>query len=309
MPRKPRIHYPDAIFHVILRGNAGEPIFFDDRDRYRLYLLLQYAVETYRCRIHAFCLMSNHLHLVVQVESVPLTRIMQNLAQRYTQWINRMHSRTGHVFQGRYKALLIDADAYLLELVRYIHLNPVRAGIASTATSYPWSGHHGYLGKETLPWLTTDLVLSMLSQNGASARSAYAAFVQAGLGEDRRDAFHRGTCDGRILGDEAFVDGILTRTKQRQGRVYTLDEVVNRVCAYYCLSSAAIGLPGKARPMAKARALAAAIVQASPHLRLTDLAAVLGRELSALGKAAQRLMREENARALVAHMVEDLSFP
>ena len=83
MPRQPRIHYPDAVYHVILRGNAGEPIFFDDRDRYRLYLLLQSAVETYRCRVHAFCLMNNHLHLVIQVEAVPLTRIMQNISQRY----------------------------------------------------------------------------------------------------------------------------------------------------------------------------------------------------------------------------------
>ncbi|MCM2266025.1 MAG: transposase [Desulfuromonadales bacterium] len=307
MSRKPRIHYPDAVYHVILRGNAGEQIFFEDRDRYRFYLLLQYAAEAYRCRIHAFCLMSNHLHLVIQVEAVPLTRIMQNISQRYTQWINRMRSRTGHVFQGRYKALLVDADAYLLELVRYVHLNPVRAGAAQTAADYPWTGHRGYLGNECLPWLTSDLVLSMLSPNGARARSAYAAFVQEGLGGGRRDAFHRGTGEGRILGDDAFVDDVLDRVNQRQGSAYTLDKVVDMVCAHYRLSSAVLSLPGKARPMAKARALAAAIVQASPHLRLTDLATVLERDLSALGKAAQRLTCEENARELVEQLVDELS--
>lgn len=132
MARKSRIHYPSAVYHVILRGNAGDPVFFEDKDRYRFYLILQYAVETFGCRIHAFCLMNNHIHLVIQVAEISLSRIMQNVSLRFTKWINYTQSRTGHLFQGRYKALLIDAETYLLELVRYVHLNPVRAGIVST---------------------------------------------------------------------------------------------------------------------------------------------------------------------------------
>ena len=104
MARKPRIHYPSAAYHVILRGNAGDPVFFDERDRYRLYLILQYAVEKLGCRIHGFCLMTNHIHLVMQVGDIPLSRIMQNISLRYTNWINFTRSRAGHVFQGRYKA-------------------------------------------------------------------------------------------------------------------------------------------------------------------------------------------------------------
>jgi len=177
MPRKPRIHYSGAVYHVILRGNAGQPIFFADCDRYRFYLILQYVAEKFDCRIHGFCLMTNHVHLVVQTGDIPLSHIMQNLSLRYTKWINFTRSRTGHVFQGRYKALLLDADRYLLELIRYIHLNPVRAGMAATPDEYPWSSHLAYSGNETFPWLTIDWGLSMLSVDIGTARKEYAKFV------------------------------------------------------------------------------------------------------------------------------------
>lgn len=289
MARKQRIHYPGAFYHVILRGNAGDPIFFSDNDRYRLYLILQYAVEKFRCRIHAYCLMKNHLHIVMQVEDVPLSRIMQNISLRFTKWINYTQSRTGHLFQGRYKALLIDADAYLHELVRYVHLNPVRAGACATPGEYPWSGHRGYLGVEQIPWLTTEFVLSMFSSRKDQAVSAYELFINDCLGEGRRGEFHSGTCEGRILGDDQFTDGILEKVQQKVEREYSLEEVVKAVCDHYRISPEALRAPGKVRPMSEARGVAAAIVQESPHLRLTDLAKLLRRDNSALAKAAQRL--------------------
>jgi len=128
MARKPRLHVPGGLYHVILRGNGGQDIFFDDEDRYHLYLLLQHGVERYGHRIHGFCCMTNHIHLAIQVADEPLSGIMQNLSFRYTRWINKKQARTGHLFQGRYKSILVDADSYVLELVRYLHLNPVRAG-------------------------------------------------------------------------------------------------------------------------------------------------------------------------------------
>ena len=303
MPRKPRIHYPGAVYHVILRGNAGDPIFFDDRDRYRLYLLLQYAVENFHCRIHAFCLMRNHIHLAMEVDSIPLSRIMQNVSQRYTKWINYTQSRTGHLFQGRYKALLIDADAYLLELVRYVHLNPVRAGAVADPEDYPWTGHNGYLGKELIPWLTTDFVLSMLSPRIEQARKAYGSFVRDGIGEGRRSEFHSGTCEGRILGNDSFSDEILVRAQQKGDREYSLDEVVRTVCAQFQITEEKLKVPGKMRPMTEARAVAAAIVRVSPHLQLTDLARLTGRDLSALGKAAQRVTEDERSSVIVGELV------
>ena len=304
MARKPRIHFPSALYHVILRGNAGDPIFFSDQDRYHLYHIFQYAVERFDCRIHAFCLMRNHIHFVVQTGDIPLSRIMQNVSLRYTKWINYSQSRTGHLFQGRYKALLIDADAYLLELVRYIHLNPVRAGIVAATDEYPWSGHGAYLGKELLPWLTTDYVLSMFSPGAEHARKVYDSFVKDGIGEGKRKEFHSGTCEGRILGSDSFTDEILSMVDQKSEQEYSLPEVIATVCAHFHISEELLKAAGKTRPMTEARAVAAAIVQTAPHLRLTDLTKLLGRDISALGKAAQRIAGDVKKRRIVSELVD-----
>jgi putative transposase len=292
MARKPRIHFPGAVYHVILRGNAGQPIFFDERDRFRLYLIIQYVVEKFDCRIHGFCFMTNHIHLIVQAGDVSLSRIMQNFSLRYTKWVNYSQSRTGHVFQGRYKALLLDADTYLLELVRYIHLNPVRAGMSASPDDYPWSGHRGYLGKEVLPWLTTDWVLSMFSSNIQNARSGYASFVAEGIGETRRDEFHSGTCEGRILGDDNFTDKVLAKVNQRRGHDYGLSDVLSVVCRRYGITSEQLKAPGKAKPFTEARALAALLVRESSGLSLTELGIMLNRDIAPLGRAGQRLLEE-----------------
>lgn len=148
MARKPRLHVSGGLYHVMLRGNGGQAIFFTDADRYHLYLLLQEGIERYGHRVHGFCCMSNHIHLAVQVADIPLAKIMQNLSFRYTRWINQRKKRVGHLFQGRYKAILVDADSYLLQLVCYIHLNPVRANMVKRPEHYRWSGHRAYIGRE-----------------------------------------------------------------------------------------------------------------------------------------------------------------
>ena len=292
MARKPRIHFPGAVYHVILRGNAGQPIFFDERDRYRLYLLMQYVVEKFGCRIHGFCFMTNHLHLVIQSEDVPLSRIMQNFSLRYTKWINYTQARTGHLFQGRYKALLLDADSYLMELVRYIHLNPVRAGMTNSPDDYPWSGHHAYLGKELLPWLTTDRLLLMFSTDVRKAREGYAHFVAGGIGETRRDEFHSGTFEGRILGDENFTDDAFVKANQQRSSNYSISAVIGVVCRRYGITIEQMKAPGKARPYSEARAITALLVRELPGLSLTELGRLLGRDIAPLGRAGRRLLDE-----------------
>jgi len=202
MARKPRVHYPAAVYHVILRGNGGQEIFFSDEDCFRYYLLLQEGTERYGHQVHAFCLMTNHVHLAIQVREVGLARIMQNIAFRYTRWINGRHNRTGHLFQGRYKAVLIDANSYLLELTRYIHLSPVRSGMVRRPEDDSWSGHRAYLGLETILWLTTDWVLSLFSKRLSLARRAYTRFVHDGKHGAHQEEYHKGTeIDSRILGD------------------------------------------------------------------------------------------------------------
>jgi putative transposase len=228
MARKPRVHYPGALYHVILRGNDGQGIFFDDKDRTRFYFLIQEGIERFGHRIHAFCLMTTHVHLAIQVGEVSLSRILQNLSFRYTRWTNWRHNRSGHLFQGRYKAVLVDADAYLLELTRYVHLNPVRAGMVTEPEDYPWSGHRGYLGLEAIPWLTTEWVLGQFSGRLLAARRAYRGFVSEGKGEGWRAEYDKGSdTDSRILGDDAFIDRMLGQRQARGARSrVSIDEVM-----------------------------------------------------------------------------------
>lgn len=289
MPRKPRIHYPGALYHVMLRGNAGEPVFFDESDRCRFYLLLQEGVERFGFRVHAFCCMTNHIHLALQVGEIPLSRIMQNLSLRYTAWFNRRQERSGHLFQGRYKALLIDGESYLLELVRYLHLNPVRAAVVSLPEDYPWSSHRGYLGREVLPWLTTDWSLSLFATQVSKARREYSRYVQEGLLDGHREEFQRGTCEGRILGDDRFAEEALSRAKERKRHPPRLHDVIESVCRYYELTPDALRAPGKGRPGSEGRAWAAWLVRETPHLTLTGLGEYLGRDVATLSQAARRL--------------------
>jgi putative transposase len=291
MPRKPRIHFPGALYHVILRGNAGEPVFFDDADRYRFYLLLQEGIVRFGYRVHAFCCMTNHIHIALQVGSVSLSRIMQNLALRYTSGINRKYRRTGHLFQGRYNAILLDADSYLLELVRYIHLNPVRARMVKQPDEYIWSGHHVYLGKEELPWLTTEWVLSLFSSNISAARKAYDDYVLEGTDEPRRPEFHFGLVEGRILGDDRFADEALMKANQLR-QPASLEEILEEVCQGYGLSRSELSAAGKSRPQAEARAVSALLVRESVNCTLTELGRFLNREVTALSQAARRLSEQ-----------------
>jgi REP element-mobilizing transposase RayT len=289
MARKPRIHAPGACYHVILRGNGKQDIFFDAPDRYRFYLLLQEGVERFGHRIHAFCLMTNHVHLAVQVADQPLSRIMQNLSFRYTRWVNGRHDRSGHLFQGRYKAVLIDGDAYLLELVRYIHLNPVRAGMVSSPGAYPWSGHKAYCGQETLPWLTTDVTLAMLSARRNTAIRAYVAFVNDGIGTGRRGEFHGEKADdSRFLGGDEFVSNLVGAGAKLPDKISVAD-ILAVVCDRYGVAPEMLAQPGKQRALSHARGMAAWIVQDLPSCSLTELSRCTGRDLSSLSAAAQRL--------------------
>ena len=211
MARKPRIHVPGGIYHVLIRGNAGEDVFFDKGDRTRFLLLLQEGTERFSYRLHAFCLMTNHIHLIIQVGEIPLSKIVQNLSFRYTKFINKKKKRVGHLFQGRYKAILIDGDSYLLELVRYIHNNPVRAGLVRDPIDYHWSSHTTYLGTSKTLFVTTTFVLGQFGINLSTARVHYNDFVIKGKSEGHREEFYGGQFDNRVLGDDTFVDNIMNR--------------------------------------------------------------------------------------------------
>lgn len=285
MSRRVRLHYSGAVYHVMLCGNKGRPLFFTDQDRRRFYLLLRDAVERFDCRIHGFCLMTGHVHLIVQTGDAPLSRIIQSISLRYTKWLNGTQERTGHVFQGRYKALLLDAGAYLTELVRYLHFHPVRSGVADCADDHSWSSHHAYRGKESIPWLTTERFFSLLPHAGQHVRRAYDEYMAAGGREARRSEFH----EGLIIGSDAFRDQAIRLADCHPYRDRGLGDIIDAVCRCYNITTEQLKAPGKARPFSEARALAALLVQETPGVHLSELGRLVGRDLATLGRAGRRL--------------------
>ncbi|SFI30727.1 REP element-mobilizing transposase RayT [Tindallia magadiensis] len=175
MARKPRIHYPGALYHVMAKGNNGEEVLKDEIDKKKYLEIIERYKEKQDFTLYAYCIMDNHVHLLIQVADTPLSQIMQRIQQVYTQWFNKRQKRTGHVFQQRYKALLCDKDNYLLQLVKYIHLNPVKGNLAG-GILYPWSSHRFYLGKKG-NLVNTTYVLSLFSQKKKEAVDQYLKFL------------------------------------------------------------------------------------------------------------------------------------
>jgi len=209
MTRPLRIIYAGAWYHVMNRGRRGEEIFSCAGD-YRAFVdLLQESCRMWQVRIAAYCLMGNHYHLLLQTPQANLSRCMRHINGIYTQRYNRLYRSDGQLFRGRYKAIVVDADNYLLELVRYIHRNPVRAGIVKQAAQYKWSSHKGYISgsKKEWNWLYKDLVLEMLDVNKTRQISAYKRFISDEDSHEIEQFFNKKNLPS-ILGTDAFVDKI-----------------------------------------------------------------------------------------------------
>lgn len=204
MARPLRLEFAGALYHVTARGDGREDIYLDVEDRDGFLALSGQVCQRFNWSVYAYCLMSNHYHLVVETLEGNLSRGMRHLNGVYTQRFNRQHGRVGHVFQGRYKAILVQKEAYLLELSRYVVLNPVRARMVKSAGDWPWSSYRAMTGKAPVPeWLDRDWLLGQFGRQRSRAMKAYTRFVREGLGgaspweEVRHQAF---------LGDERFVE-------------------------------------------------------------------------------------------------------
>jgi REP element-mobilizing transposase RayT len=203
MARPLRIEYHGALYHVTARGNARAPIFLCEEDRHQFLSLLSETLGRFGWLCHAYCLMDNHYHLMVETPNPNLSLGMQHLNGVYTQRFNRQHNRTGHLLQGRFKAIVVEKEAHLLELARYIVLNPVRAAMVETASSYPWSSYRATAGDErAAPWLTTDWLLSQFARTTAVAQRRYREFVDQGLATTSPWSMLKGQL---FLGSEEFM--------------------------------------------------------------------------------------------------------
>lgn len=219
MARRPRVEYPGAFYHVITRGNNKKDIFLGKGDRRRFLDKVGKYKERYHFLLYAYTLMKNHIHLLIETGDVPLSKIMQGILQSHTQYHNKKYGTVGHLFQGRYKAILCDRDAYLLELVRYIHLNPVRARIVEDPTRYHWSSHRIFIGLEG-GIVDYEFVLSLFHRSKERAVMLYENFVREGIGIGRREEFYL-TQDQRFLGEEEFIE----KVKSKAGDIEMREEV------------------------------------------------------------------------------------
>ncbi|MDD5328684.1 MAG: transposase [Sulfuricella sp.] len=204
MARSLRLEFPGAIYHVTSRGNAQQAVFADDEDRERFLAILGETVTHFGWLCHAYCLMDNHYHLIIETPDGNLSPGMRQLNGVYTQRFNRRHGRVGHLFQGRFKSILVDRDSYLLELCRYVVLNPIRAKMVKKLDGYPWSSYPATIGNAPVPnWLATDWVLSQFGRNRAAARQKYVAFVAEGKMLPSPWQALKGQV---LLGSEGFVE-------------------------------------------------------------------------------------------------------
>ncbi len=214
MARPLRIEFAGALYHVTARGNAQQDIYSDDADRQQFLMLLQNTVNRYGWYCHAYCLMDNHYHLLIETSTPTLSRGMKFLNGTYTQHFNRQHQRVGHVFQGRFKAILVQKDAYLLELARYIALNPVRAQMVRSAKDWRWSSYRATAGySESEACLTTEWILAGFAKTKNAAQQRYRDFVQAGKGQPSPWQQLRNQI---YLGDDDFVSDMQGRLDPAQ---------------------------------------------------------------------------------------------
>ena len=316
MPRRPRLDAPGVLHHVMVRGLDRQMIFRGDPDRADFVARLAALAEEGGLTVYAWALLSNHAHLLLRTGARPLSRAMRSWLTGYAGGFNRRHRRTGHLFQNRYKSIGVEEATYLLELVRYLHLNPLRAAVVPdlrTLDRYPWAGHSALLGRVARPWQDTATILAQFGETPARARSAYHAFVAAGIPQGQRPEFQGGGLirslggwqavvelrrgreaylgDERILGSSAFVESVrqtLQTDEPVRRRPHAVTSLITAVCAATGCHATALQEGSRRAAAARARAgVAYLAVEVCGYPAIT-IADQLGVRPSAVYRAAQR---------------------
>ena len=320
MPRQARIDAPGALQHIIVRGIERRKIFQDDADRMGFVARLSRVLQESGTRCYAWALMPNHVHLLLQTGKVPVATVMRRLLTGYAVTFNRRHRRHGHLFQNRYKSILCQQDVYLVELVRYIHLNPLRGNLVRALGEldrYPYAGHSALMGHQEREWQDTAGVLGQFGRQARGARRAYRAFMAAGIPAGRRPELVGGGLirslggwtavktsrrgegrikgDERILGDSGFVLEVLQASEEqlkrqdklrRQG--YDLEKLACQVAAVFGLTPAEIFRPTKHPALVAARSVFSYWAVRELRVTTTALARRLGLTQPAISTAVRR---------------------
>jgi putative transposase len=315
MPRHARIVAAGAVHHLMVRGIAGNSIFFDDVDRDRFIDRVEGVFTEGRATCYAFALLSNHAHFLIRTGEAPMARLMRRILTGYAVSFNTRHKRSGHLFQNRYKSILCEEDPYFLQLVRYIHLNPLRVQQVTDLNaldSYPYSGHSSIMG-HTRRWLDAEYVLRQFSDKEGAARTLYRAYAEEGIAEGRRNDLSGGGLirsnkgwrpskdsprirgDERILGTSGFVLDVLKTAGQTWERSHLLklegidfDSVSEHVARLFHLTPGEILLPGKYRTRVAARSVLCYFLVRDLGMTATSLAERLGVGQPAVSVAVAR---------------------
>jgi REP element-mobilizing transposase RayT len=287
MARKPRVEFDGAFYHVIVRGNQRQRIFRDDEDR-RYYLKrIEHYRQRYRFVIYGYVLMSNHVHLLLETGKTPLSKILQGIQFTYTRYYNRRYRTVGHLFQGRYKAILCDCDAYLLELVRYIHLNPARVKNPQELCTFQWSSHHAYLGRKGSIAVNTASVLEQLGNTAAEAAKAYRRFIADGQNRGHDERYYQ-VIDQRFLGDEKFIQKIIEQAPQAEvrpgGRGLRFETLLHAVAKVHGCRTKDLTAAGRQRAWAKARGQLAYLAREWCDMKANEIARRVNRDSSMVSR-------------------------
>ncbi len=316
MPRGPRLDAPGTLHHVIARGIDQGLIVRDDRDRQAFMARLGNVAVLTRTSVYAWALLPNHVHLLVRSSAVGLPTFMRRLLTGHAITFNRRYERHGHLFENRYKSIVCDEDAYFQELVRYIHLNPLRAGLCGDWTElgrYPWCGHSAIAGRMRYPWQDRDYVLSWFGSPERKAVTAYRRFVRDGIVQGRRPELVGGglirtlggwaqvravrsrgdrvRADPRILGTGSFVEELLARDEGRLQRMRArverskqIEELIRRSCTSAGIDLGELQLGGRRQSVARVRAKLARQLVAKYGVTLAEAARWLGVSTSGIAK-------------------------
>ncbi len=301
MPRKNRIHYRSAFHHVMLRGNNRKNIFHKKED-YQIFLdIICAAADAYNFRIHLYCLMTNHIHLVVEVGDIPISRIMQSVSSRYANLHNKKYNKIGHLFQGRFKSKLISDDYYLMELCYYIHMNPIKAKICQSLDEYHWSSHQGYKSQENTNWFVTDYICKIIIDH-FDQDANYLVFIA----NYKKDHFKPIFCKFNENGDLDIFNDVGTRIQNRPSLALeniSLAIIEKIVCKQLRVSVDSIASDSQAKQVSLARSMIAYFAHYHAKYTFADIAAVVCRQPNSISKTLRRHLKLANTNLEVRNTI------
>lgn len=308
MARKPRVHFAGALYHVICRGNQGQFIFRDDQDRERYLDLLRESPRRFGYKLYAYVLMGNHVHHLIEVADAPLSKVMQNILFRYTRYWNARYKKIGHLFQGRYKAILCERDSYLLELIRYLHLNPVRSKMVRYPEQYRWSSHRAYLDGDGKGWIAVEEVLPQWGRSRKQAVATYRRFVRDGFQEGHREDLYQ-VVDQRYLGDESFVEKVEERIADHETpQVVDIRwaEVRDSVCRQFGVPPSVVLHRDRRRENVRIKRVMAWVGREVGGFSNEEIGRELGQDPAALSRGLGKLADELGVNRELRRVVEKL---